>query len=156
MSGIFSAYIKTEDNTYFDLTGLLSSPSVTFLDCKITGDLSNDIVAFEIPATTPPTSIISSSSNMTSSGYGGCFSQNLKICKDSIKVEGIVRSFAEIWYLYYYFKWDDNLKTLYLGDSSDGGLKQFKVQFSNFNWFIIPGHGRDFSATLQLKVVDDE
>lgn len=154
----FVCYITTSDSKIIDIAGNLTTPvDVVVLNNKITGDLSNDVINFEIPASVPPTSIISANNtNMSASGYGGCFSTNLLIGKDTIKVEGFVRSFAELWILYYYAKWDSALKTITMGDSSDGGLKNFKVQLMNFNYYTTPGYGNDFNFTIQLKVVDDE
>ena len=79
------------------------------------------MINFEIPADVPPTTIISANNiNMTNNGYGGCFSTNLLIGKDTLKVEGLIRTFADLWVLYYYAKWDQNLKTVYIGDSASG------------------------------------
>lgn len=153
----FLCYITTTDSKIIDIAGNLTTSNVCVNEGKITGDLSNDVINFEIPADVPPTTIISANNiNMTNNGYGGCFSTNLLIGKDTLKVEGLIRTFADLWVLYYYAKWDQNLKTVYVGDSASGGVKYFKVQLLNFNYYIQPGFGSDINFTIQFKVVDDE
>ena len=103
--------------------------------------------------------------NISSNNRAGCFSTNLLIGSDTIKIEGRVRYLADLWKLYGITKWSKSQKVFciasfdqFIGNPPPTLIdrKIFAVQISDFNWAIKSGFGEEIDFTINLKVVDQK
>lgn len=137
---------------------------ISAYDVSLTGNLSNSLITYDKPAAVPPALYVADM-NISSNNRAGCFSTNLLIGSDTIKIEGRVRYLVDLWKLYGITKWSKSQKVFciasfdqFIGNPPPTLIdrKVFAVQISDFNWAIKSGFGEEIDFTLNLKVVDQK
>lgn len=131
-------------------------------DVSLTGNISNNLITYDKPAAVPPALYVSDM-NVSENNRAGCFSTNLLIGSDTIKIEGRVRFLQDLWRIYSVTKWSKKQKVFCLASYDPYpstpmllDRKIFSVQISDFNWAIKSGFGEEIDFTLNLKVVDQK
>lgn len=131
-------------------------------DVSLTGNISNSLITYDKPAAVPPALYVADM-NVSSNNKAGCFSTNLLIGNDTIKIEGRVRFLSDLWKIYSITKWSKNQKVFCLASYDHYtstpyilDRKIFAVQISDFNWAIKSGFGEEIDFTINLKVVDQK
>jgi hypothetical protein len=132
-------------------------------DTNITGNLSNNLITYDKPASIPLNALIVNDMNVSSDNKSGCFSTNIRIGNDTIKVDGRLRNLSDLWNVYAFTKWNNNQKEFVIGKYTTDGTtstildrKMFAIQIADLNWSINSGMGEEIDYTLQLKVVDQK
>jgi len=130
-------------------------------DASITGNISNNLITYDKPAAVPPALYVRDM-NVSSNNKAGCFSTNLLIANDTIKIEGRVRDFLDLWRIYGATKWSKSQKVFgiatfsHLSQMALNDRKIFAVQITDLNWAIKSGFGDEIDFTINLKVVDQK
>lgn len=132
-------------------------------DTSITGNISNNLITYDKPASIPINAVVVNDMNICSDNKAGCFSTNIRIGNDTIKAEGRLRTIKALWNVYALTKWDNSQKELCIVKYQMNNdvptildRKMFAVQIADFNWSIHSGMGEEVDYTLNLKVVDQK
>jgi len=164
-SGTYNALVFTQ---HLPLVMLPSGFGIEVLpiysyDTNITGNLSNNLITYDKPASIPLNALIVNDMNVSSDNKSGCFSTNIRIGNDTIKVDGRLRNLSDLWNVYAFTKWNNNQKEFVIGKYTTDGTtstildrKMFAIQIADLNWSINSGMGEEIDYTLQLKVVDQK